>query len=171
MRVVGIAGLPGSGKSFVASLFAKRGFRIYTMGDVIREYAKARGVTPDEAAVLIRLERGSRAVVAGLGLRRGEGDVVIDGLRSLDEAAAIEEALGSLYLVYVVASRRTRLMRLMGRGRADDPRSIADFMMREYRELKFGVADLLSRADYILVNENKAEGDLDAEVESIIRSL
>lgn len=170
MRVVGIAGLPGSGKSFIASLFAKRGFRIYTMGDVIREYAKAKGVTPDEAAVLIRLERGSRAVVAGLGLRRGE-DVVIDGLRSLDEVTAIEEALGSLYLVYVVASRRTRLMRLLGRGRADDPKSVADFMMREYRELKFGVADLLSRADYVLINENKAEGDLDAEVESIIRSL
>ncbi|MBP1449750.1 MAG: AAA family ATPase [Thermoproteus sp.] len=169
MRVVGIAGLPGSGKSLVASLFVKRGFALYTMGDIIRSYAKAKGITPDEAAILIRLERGSRAVAAGLGVRGG--DAVIDGLRSLDEVSTIEDAAGRLFLVFIAASRRTRLRRLVERGRLDDPSTLAQFAMREYRELKLGVADLLSRADYILVNENKSVEELDSEVEAIVKML
>jgi len=40
---VGIAGLPGSGKTLITSLFVKRGFKPYTMGDVIRRYADGEG--------------------------------------------------------------------------------------------------------------------------------
>lgn len=170
MRAVGIAGPPGSGKTLIATLFARRGFKLYTMGDVIRKYAEERGVTPDEAAILIRLERGMRAVVKGLGLLPDDR-IVVDGLRSLEEAEALEEALGGLFLVYVVASRETRLRRLSSRGRFDDPISYAQFAMRDYREAKLGVANLLLRADAIIVNEDKSVEELEAEVDSIVRRL
>lgn len=171
MAAVGIAGLPGSGKTLITSLFVKRGFKSLTMGDVIRKYAETKGITPDEAAVLIRLERGMRAVVSSLGITRGHDKVVIDGLRSLEEAEALEEMFGRFYLVYVVASRRTRLKRLQARGRSDDPASLAEFAMREYRELKFGVASLLSRADFIIVNEDKSVEELESEIDAIVRTL
>ncbi|MEZ0249269.1 MAG: AAA family ATPase [Thermoproteus sp.] len=170
MIVVGVAGLPGSGKTVITSLFVKRGFRPYTMGDVIRRYAESKGVTPDEAAILIRLEGGMRAVVRGLGV--GYDDkVVVDGLRSPEEAEALEEALGRLFLVYVVASRETRMRRLIARGRADDPITYAQFAMREYREIRLGVTALLSRADAIIVNENKNVEDLEVEVDEIIKRI
>ncbi|MGC9170723.1 MAG: AAA family ATPase [Thermoproteus sp.] len=170
MVAVGIAGLPGSGKTLITSLFVKRGFKPYTMGDIIRSYAERRGVTPDEAAVLIRLEGGMRAVVRGLGLGRDDR-VVIDGLRSPEEAEALEEILGRLFLVYVVASRQTRLRRLASRGREDDPATYAQFAMRDYREMKLGVTALLMRADAIIVNEDKSVEELEAEVDTIVRRL
>jgi len=165
---VGIAGLPGSGKTLITSLFVKRGFKPYTMGDVIRRYAEERGVTPDEAAVLIRLEGGMRAVVRGL---RGDHRIVIDGLRSPEEVEALEEALGRLFLVYVVASRQTRLRRLAARGREDDPATYAQFALRDYREMRLGVTALLMRADAIIVNEDKSVEELEAEVEAVARRL
>ena len=170
MKAVGIAGPPGSGKTLIATLFVKRGFKLYTMGDVIRKYAEERGVTPDEAAVMIRIERGMRAVVRGLGLSPCD-KIVIDGLRSPEEAEALEEILGSLFLIYVVASRGTRLRRLAARGRLDDPASYAQFAMRDYREAKLGVTALLLRADAVIVNEDKSVEELEAEVESIIKRL
>lgn len=170
MKVVGIAGPPGSGKTLIATLFVKRGFKLYTMGDVIRKYAEERRITPDEAAVLIRLERGMRAVVKGLSLIPGDR-IVIDGLRSPEEADALEEALGRLFLVYVVASRETRLKRLASRGRLDDPASYVQFAMRDYREAKLGVANLLLRADAVIVNEDKSVEELEAEVDAIVKRL
>jgi dephospho-CoA kinase len=167
---VGIAGLPGSGKTLITSLFVKRGFKPYTMGDVIRRYAEERGVTPDEAAVLIRLEGGMRAVVRGLGVR-GDHRIVIDGLRSPEEVEALEEALGRLFLVYVVASRQTRLRRLAARGREDDPATYAQFALRDYREMRLGVTALLMRADAIIINEDKSVEELEAEVEAVARRL
>jgi hypothetical protein len=39
--------------------------------------------------------------------------------------------------------------------------------MRDIRELRFGLADLLARADYILVNEEKPLEELEKEVDKI----
>lgn len=49
MQVMGISGLPGSGKSLVSEIAIKRGAVIVSMGDIIREEAKK------EAKVLKKL--------------------------------------------------------------------------------------------------------------------
>mgnify|MGYP006058305409 CR=1 FL=1 len=43
MQVMGISGLPGSGKSLVSDIAIERGAMIVSMGDIIREEAKKRG--------------------------------------------------------------------------------------------------------------------------------
>ncbi len=84
--------------------------------------------------------------------------VVIDGARSIREIEAIEEALSTkVVLIYVVAPWRARFERLLRRGRPDDPKTIEDFLMRDLRELRYGLGDLIARADYILVNESSIE--------------
>lgn len=40
MEVMGISGLPGSGKSLVSEIAAKKGAAVVSMGDIIREEAK-----------------------------------------------------------------------------------------------------------------------------------
>ena len=40
---MGISGLPGSGKSLVSEIAAKKGAAVVSMGDIIREEAKKRG--------------------------------------------------------------------------------------------------------------------------------
>ena len=42
MRVMGVSGLPGSGKSLVSEIAIEKGAMIISMGDIIREEAKKR---------------------------------------------------------------------------------------------------------------------------------
>ena len=44
MKIFGISGLPGSGKSLVSELAVEKGAIIVSMGDIIREEAKKRGI-------------------------------------------------------------------------------------------------------------------------------
>lgn len=96
------------------------------------------------------------------------GRVVVDGVRSIEEVEALEEALGSIFLIYVVASRKTRYMRLLSRGRTDDPLTYSQFYMRDLREMRFGLAELLARADYIIVNEERPIEELEKEVAKLV---
>ncbi|AFA38163.1 Dephospho-CoA kinase [Pyrobaculum oguniense TE7] len=168
-NIVAVAGLPGSGKTTVARIIEKRGYTYLSLGDVVRAEAQKSGLSPDRVAVTLRLDRGRRAVAHRLlsSVRLGQR-AVIDGVRSTEEIDAIEEVLGAVFLIYVVASRKTRYNRLASRGRGDDPATYAQFLLRDIRELRFGLADLLARADYILVNENKPIEDLEQEIGCIL---
>jgi len=46
--IVCLTGMPGAGKSSVASFLKEKGFTVVTMGDVIREEAKRQGLEPTD---------------------------------------------------------------------------------------------------------------------------
>jgi len=46
LRLILIAGMPGSGKSIVSSIARELGLPVYVMGDVVREEARRRGIEP-----------------------------------------------------------------------------------------------------------------------------
>jgi dephospho-CoA kinase len=172
--VLCIAGLPGSGKSTVSGVLAEMGFRVFVMGDYVRAEAGRMGVSTDEAATRLRVMYGSRAVAK---LTLGDvakfkgGRVAIEGLRSREEYEAFREALGDVRLIFIVASLKTRFSRLASRGRPDDPRDPLDLMVRDYRELAFGLANLISLADYIIVNEGLSIDELRDKVRGIVREV
>ena len=58
MKVIGVTGLPGSGKSVVSRVAKKLDIPLVRMGDVIREEAKKRNQTTGEIAVELRKEYG-----------------------------------------------------------------------------------------------------------------
>ena len=62
MQVMGISGLPGSGKSLVSESAAAKGAIIVSMGDIVREEAKKRGEGSKETAVNLRKEHGEYIV-------------------------------------------------------------------------------------------------------------
>lgn len=165
-KTIAVAGLPGSGKTTVARLVEKWGYAYYNMGDIVRSEASRLNLPPDKAAVLLRLNNGKRAVVKRLKIDVDR--VVIDGVRSLEEVEALEELLGEITLLYVVASRRVRYRRLLERGRGDDPLTYFHFLARDLREMRFGLAELLARADYIVVNEGKNLEDLERELAAVL---
>ena len=174
MPILCITGLPGSGKSTVSSILAEMGFRVIVMGDYVRREAEKMGVSSNEAATRLRVMYGSR-IIARLVLedlrRLNDGKVVIEGLRSREEYEAFREGLGEVKLIFTVASLGVRFRRLASRGRLDDPKSLGDLMARDYRELAFGLGDLIGLADYVIVNEGLSIEDLRSRVALIVREV
>ena len=63
MQVIGISGLPGSGKSLVSEIASQNGAIIVSMGDIIREEAKKRGETTKQTAQNLRKELGKYILI------------------------------------------------------------------------------------------------------------
>ena len=99
--VVGLTGMPGSGKSLVVDTARELGYAIVVMGDVIREETTKRGLelTPQNVGkVMLELRaQGGNTVVAQKCIPKIEaqpsGKVLVDGLRSLYEVDAFKDAL------------------------------------------------------------------------------
>jgi dephospho-CoA kinase len=166
MRVIGTVGLPGSGKGEFASVARDAGIPVVTMGDVVRAETHARGLDPasDHGAVAqaLREEDGPLAIAErSLPLIREELEdhdtVVVDGLRSGDEAERFEAAFGDEFLlVAITAPDKIRAERLDLRGRDDtEAETIAD---RDARELGFGMGEAIDRADLEVENAGTLAG-------------
>src|SRR3712207_7142442 len=65
--IVCLTGMPGAGKSSVASFLKEKGFEVVTMGDVVREEAKRQGLEPTDTnlgkmMLKLRQDLGSGAI-------------------------------------------------------------------------------------------------------------
>jgi dephospho-CoA kinase len=144
--VVGLAGMPGSGKSLVVETARELGYAIVIMGDVIREETAKRGLelTPQNVGkVMLQLRAdGGNYVVAQKCIPKIEKQtctkVLIDGLRSLYEVDIFKTHFAKFSLAAVHASPETRFNRLFNRRRSDDPNGWESFCERDMRELSVG---------------------------------
>jgi dephospho-CoA kinase len=58
----------------------------------------------------------------------------------------------------------------MGRRRLDDASSLEEFLRRDERELKWGLAGAMARADFVLKNEGSIE-ELHEKVTGVMQKL
>jgi dephospho-CoA kinase len=159
--IIGVAGMPGAGKSLVTRTAERTGYSIIIMGDVVREETKKRGLplTPENTgAVMLKLrEEEGPAVIAKLCIPKIEntkGDrVIVDGLRSLHELEEYKKHFRKFVSIAICASPETRFQRLFRRKRSDDPQGWTTFHERDMRELSVGLGDLIVLSDYHIVNE------------------
>jgi len=163
MTVIGIVGLPGSGKSEAANVAAEMGVPVVTMGDVIRAECRDRGLDPASdhgtVAKALREEDGPAAIAErSLPMIESELDeepaVVVDGIRSDEEVRTFREAFGeSFVLVEITAPFEVRAERLDLRGRdasvEEGGESLED---RDERELGFGMGEAMEMADVTVEN-------------------
>jgi dephospho-CoA kinase len=165
MRVIGTVGLPGSGKSEAAEVARDHGIPVVTMGDVIRQECRDRGLDPatehGAVATALREENGPGAIAErSLPIIEAELEdadtVLVDGIRSDVEVERFEEVFGDAFtLVSVEAPYELRAERVVNRGR-DDPaaESLAE---RDERELGFGTGEAMGRADVTIENADSLE--------------
>ena len=187
MRVIGTVGLPGSGKGEAAAVARERGVPVVTMGDVIREACRNRGLDPaehhGEVARALRAEDGPAAIAerslpmieAALD---GSDAVLVDGLRSDVELDRFRDVFGDAFrLVSVEAPFETRADRLLDRARDDTDLDRESLREREERELGFGMGEVMDRADIVIENTDTLDayreqiravldGDLDRVADS-----
>jgi len=164
--VVGLGGMPGAGKSIVVTTTKEMGYDIVTMGDVVREQTRLRGLEPTpenigKVMLELRAEEG-QYVIAKKCIPKIEmqpsNRVLIDGLRSLYEVDIFRKHFANFVLVAVHAPPLMRFERLRIRGRSDDPPNYQVFQERDNRELGVGLGNVIAMAEKMLVNDNTIEG-------------
>jgi len=160
--VVGLAGMPGSGKSLVVKAARLEGYGVVVMGDVVREETEKRELELNPkniGKVMLELRKnGGASVVADKCIpkieRKKSGKVIVDGIRSLDEVEAFKNHFPKFSLIAVHSSSEARFNRLHRRRRSDDPDGWELFHERDKRELSVGLGSAIAMAEYIIVNEN-----------------
>ena len=163
--VIGLAGMPGAGKSLFVAAANELGYAIVAMGDVIRQETLKRGLelNPQNVGkVMLQLrEEGGNCVIAEKCVPKIEeqtcSKVIVDGLRSLNEADTFKAHFSKFTLVAVHSSPETRFIRLNYRGRSDDPKNYQVFRERDLRELSVGLGNVIAMAEQIIVNNNGME--------------
>jgi dephospho-CoA kinase len=164
MKVIGFCGLPGAGKSTVLKFIEDLG-EIITMGNVIRNEARERGIEPTDEnlgkiANELREEFGEEIIAKKcvvLIKQLKKKIIFIDGLRSLAEVKVFRNSW-KFPIVAVILDNTTRIERLLNRGRPDDPKTLEEQKERDEREIAFGLNDVIACANYEIDNNiTKAE--------------
>ena len=159
--VIGVVGMPGTGKSLVDEVALAMGFEVVNMGDVVREEAKSRGLQPTRenlTKIMFELrEKNGQGVIAGKCvpkiLQSSKQVIVVDGLRSIHEVEEFRKNFPRFRVLCVHASPETRFRRLFGRGRSDDPAHWTTFVDRDLKELQIGIGSVIALSDFVLSNE------------------
>lgn len=180
--IICLTGMPGAGKSTVASSLKEKGFLVITMGDVIREEAIRLNLDLNDTnlgrlMVQLREEFGPGAVAelvvkkidSTLMSNRNGGNTVliVDGIRSIAEVTVLNR-VGQVRLLAIHASSRVRFVHLKERGRTDAPLAQSDFMERERRELDVGISEVIALADEVISNNRLTIGELKANAVEIV---
>jgi len=163
--IIGLAGMPGAGKSVVVNAAKENGYGIVVMGDVVREETVSRGLelNPQNIGkVMLDLrEKEGKNVVAKRCVPKIEKSlqpkIIVDGVRSLNEVEEFKNHFPKFTLVAVHSSPETRFKRLYHRQRSDDPKNWQVFSERDMRELDVGLGEAIAMAEHIIINEEKYE--------------
>ena len=164
MQVMGISGLPGSGKSLVSDIATERGAIIVSMGDIIREEAKKRGESIKETAQNLRAEHG-QYIVSQLTIDKIkklqedgiENTIIVEGIRSPHEVDMFKENFDNFIILSIFANPTLRFERLLKRMREDDSHDYNEFKKRDQMELDFGIGTVIALSDKIIINESDLE--------------
>lgn len=175
MRVVATTGMPGSGKGLAVSVARELELEVVRMGDLVREEVEQRGLPAEpesyaQVASEVRETEGAGAwgerTIEEI-MDEGADEVLIDGVRNLEELAAFRRDLSEeLLVVAILASPETRYERLAKRGRLEDATDRDGYLERDLRELDYGLGDVIAMADVYIENE----GD-PAETKATLRAV
>jgi len=178
MQVIGIVGLPASGKGEFSRIAAELGVPVIVMGDVIRNAVKEAGLPPtDENMGLIanrlRQAEGMDAIAlrcVPLVLATKAPLVLIDGIRGDAEVRIFRREFPGFRLIGIDSDFPTRLVRVKTRGRSDDLRNGDELKIRDERELGWGLGRALEQADIRIRNDGTLE-EFARDVRALLRRL
>ncbi|MDG6256421.1 MAG: AAA family ATPase [Methanomicrobiaceae archaeon] len=178
MKVIGVVGLPASGKGEFSRIAGDMGIPVVVMGDVIRDVITDRGLPPTDENLgamsrELRKEYGPAAIAERCIPRinaQGAPLVLVDGIRSDAEVAVFRDAFENFTLIGVEAPFEIRFQRLNDRKRSDDPADEESMLARDARELGWGLGRALEMADSTIRNEGSMQ-EFRQEVIAILEGM
>ena len=178
MKVIGVVGLPASGKGEFSKIAAEAGIPVIVMGDMIRAAVSKAGLEPTDAnfgamANRLRAEGGMDAIAALCVPeinRQTATLVLIDGIRGDAEVRLFRKHYSTFTLISIGSSFEKRLERIRERGRSDDFVLPESLRIRDEREMNWGLMNALAQADINIKNEGSLE-EFSAAVNTVLASL
>ena len=181
MKVIGVIGLNGSGKDEVVKyLNQKYGVPLISVGDLVREIARQRGIAPVREKLdditreyFERFGEGYfiRAIVDAIRQNHWE-TAGISGIRSPQDIAILKDAFGKdLILIHVyITDPVVRYERVKKRGSERDKIDYTEFLKQDQiSEELFKINEAVKQADYSIPNDGSLE-DLHQQIENLIES-
>lgn len=180
MRILAIVGMPGSGKSVVASYLKNRGFPIIRFGEIIIREVERRNlpITSHNEQIVreeIRRQHGMDVcALMSLPLIKSKllnhPLVIIDGLYSFSEYQTLKKEFGEELLVLAIFTPRAiRYSRLT--LRQERPLTLQEAERRDYMEIeKIEKGGPIAMADLTIVNDG-SQYQLHKNVEEVLASL
>lgn len=169
--IIGLTGLPGTGKGTIASFLKEKGFGYLSLSDELREIARIRNIelTRENLQNLgTELKKGrDYGVLAELVIKKIEmqeyKQAVVDGIRHPREIDKLRR-LKNFFLIAVDASPEIRFQRLRGRSREQDPLEWEAFLKMDEKEKGVNnpesglqLSKTLRLADYKITNNSTLE--------------
>jgi len=158
-----LTGMPGSGKEEFVKVCERRGIRVLRMGDFVRAEATQKGLQMTDAEIgglaqRMREKKGFDYWATRTAEALDDRLTLIDGLRGSAESQYFRSRTeAGTTVVAIHSSPQVRYQRLTARGRSDAPKSFEEFEIRDVRELRWGLGDVIARADHVIVNESTIE--------------
>jgi len=182
--VLGISGMPGSGKGTFINICEKKGGKVFRMGNEVRKEVKKRKLTltPENVGRIaneMREKHGSeiwaqrtlQSIKSWLEREGSKGEfIIIDGIRSIDEVNFFKKHFSAFILLSLHASPSLRWRRMKERRRSDDFPTEKMFLERDERELKWGIGEVIALSDEIISNNGSLE-ELERKAEEFFSQL
>jgi uncharacterized protein YprB with RNaseH-like and TPR domain/predicted nuclease with RNAse H fold/dephospho-CoA kinase len=155
-KVIGLSGQISSGKTTAGKYLQDCGFHYSRFSLVLADILKERGITPSRESMQslgeeINSQPGKQRWLCEELLRRlpEGGNVVVDGLRFLEDYATLFEAFGSEYThVHIKASKEDRKSRYVSRGLGE-----IEFLHASAHPIEAEIGQLEQIASYTIVND------------------
>lgn len=175
--VIGFVGMPGSGKTTALESITDLG-KIVTMGDVVRNETKKRGLemTPENLAKVskeLHDKGGGRMIAAKcVEIIKNMTDRVIfvDGLRSQYEVDYFRK-FWKFPVVAIICDDEKRYQRLLARKRRDDKLTLEGIIERDKREIGYGMGELIEKAEYKIDNNSDIEDLIDRTRKLVLKLI
>lgn len=157
-----LAGLPGSGKTTASGILSEKDFAVVSMGFLTKKILSEcelplNGENEEFVRRILRKKYGkdiyAKIAKAEIIKYMDSGEnVVLEGLRSIEELEYINKAFPDLKLIYITAPKELRYKRLRERKIRSIARVEAEKRDREEINI-LGINKVRERADIILVND------------------
>ncbi len=177
--IIGIVGMPASGKSLVADRIEKKykAYKIH-MGDFIWDFLKKRGIRPSEemgsmVGLYVWAEYGDIPISdwANKKIKKSKAKIILlDSIRTPEEVTFFRRQYGKKFLVVaVLAEPKRRFDRMKSRARFGKVSNVA-FKMRDDDEMIRGVGDVLVSANYE-IDGNKSKSAVLKQTDKIMKAI